>query len=96
MLRGDLVSEGGLASGDTWDHLFPHPSEKAQVHHFFPCEDPGGWWWRGTGDKVQKTSKIQKKPPNLISNGMEKAGLGYGRQRGNRRRNERSSELEET
>lgn len=30
-----------------------------------------------TGDKAQKTSKIQKKPPNLISNGMEKAGLGY-------------------
>lgn len=48
------------------------------------------------GDKVQKTSKIQKKPPNLISNGMEKAGLGYGRQRGKRRRNQRSSEPEET
>lgn len=44
LLRGDLEREGGLASGDTWDHLFSHPLQKAQTHHFFPCEDPGGWW----------------------------------------------------
>lgn len=76
LLKGDVVSEGGLASGDTWDHLFPHPSEKAQVHYFFPCEDPGGWWWRGTGDKVQKTSKIQKKPPNLYLMVWKRLGWG--------------------
>ena len=76
LLKGDVVSEGGLASGDTWDHLFPHPSEKAQVHYFFPCEDPGGWWWRGTGDKVQKTSKIQKKPPILYLMVWKRLGWG--------------------
>lgn len=33
-------------------------------------------WQGGAGDRVQKTSKIQKKPPNLLPNGVEKAGVG--------------------
>lgn len=27
---------------------------------------------------MQKTSEIQKKPSNLVSNGMEKSGVGCG------------------
>lgn len=55
----------------------PHPSQKAQMHYFFPCEDTGGRDGReGQELEYKKTSKIQKKPPNFIPNGVGKAGAG--------------------
>lgn len=39
LLWGNLEREEGLGNRGSWDHLFLHPSQKAQMHYFFPCED---------------------------------------------------------
>lgn len=68
--------EGGRPG--KWENLGPFvpPSlTEGTMHYFIPCEDTRGWREGVLGDRVQKTSKIQKKPPNLTSNGMEK---GWG------------------
>ena len=57
----------------TRDHLFPHPSQKAQCIVSFHVRTLKGGGREGL-ERVQKTSTIQKKPPNL-SNVMEK---GWG------------------
>ena len=71
----------------------PHRRHKHIIS--FHVRTLGGGGREGQEIRVQKTSKIQKKHPNLVSNGIEKAGLGYGRQWG-KRRNQGSSELVET
>lgn len=34
LLGRNLEREEGLGNGGTWGHLFPHPSQKAQMHYF--------------------------------------------------------------
>lgn len=46
------------------------------MHYFFPCEDTGGGGQGGAGDRSTENLRIQKKHPNFISNGVEKAGVG--------------------
>lgn len=59
--------EGGAGNEDTWDHLFPHPSQKAQIR-FFSCEDMGLGGVTGRGRR-QSTGSLKniKETSVLIS-----------------------------
>lgn len=74
------MSEEGCA-GTPGTICSPIPQRRHKYIISFHGEDPRGMVVRGQEIK-QNPQNTKEKPPNLISNGMEKAGLGYGRQRG--------------